>query len=515
MNRTALISVYDKTGICDFASILQKKYFYSLISTGKTAELLANSGLNVKKVSEVTGFPEMLGGRVKTLHPAIFGGILADLNNKQHYSDLKINNINPISIVVVNLYPFEETIKNGCTLNEAIEQIDIGGVSLLRAAAKNFMNVLVISSPNDYTSIIEELEKNNGEVPLNLKKRLAIKAFSTTSHYDSIISNYFSSGDTFGEILNLSFSRKMSLRYGENPHQKAAFYISSNKDPLSISSFLQKQGKDLSFNNILDIDSTISAIITLGFKLPVSVVIKHTNPCGAAVASTINKAFEKAWSGDSLAAFGGIVGVNRKVDKKLARLMLSKGFFEVLVCPEIETEALELFSQKKNLRVLVNPEFSKQVISSELDFKHIRGGALLQEQDNYELSNSDLHVVTEKKPTKVQIKNLMFAWKICKVSKSNTIVLAKNNFLVSSGVGQQDRKRCCELAISKAGTRAKGSVCASDAFFPFSDGPELLIKAGIKSIIQPGGSIRDQDTIDLCNKHGVSMVFTGYRCFKH
>lgn len=505
MKKLALISVNDKTGIIDFAKELQEQFNFEIISTGKTAQLLAEKGLKITSVSDFTKFPEILDGRVKTLHPKIFGGILADTSNKTHLKEIKSLGISPISMVIVNLYPFEK--------ERTIEQIDIGGVSLIRAGAKNYASVTVVSDINDYSLVLDEMTNNKGEVSLEMKKRLAAKAFRTTAYYDTLISEYLCKKD-FDEKFVLGFSKTMDLRYGENPHQKGAFY-SKTLFKTPISDFKKMQGKELSFNNILDIDATISCLSYLDSKRPVAVVIKHTNPCGAAYGENITFAFEKAWKGDSLAAFGGIVGVNREVDEKLSKKMLSKGFFEVLVCPEISDEALKIFSVKKNLRIMVNADLKNLKVNNELDFKHVRGGILLQEPDTYKLNAGDLKIVTRKRPTDLQMNNLLLAWELARVSKSNTIVLVKNEALVSSGVGQQDRKRCCELAVSKAGKRAKNCVCASDAFFPFSDGPEILIKAGVAAIIQPGGSIRDQETIDLCNKHKVAMVFTGVRCFKH
>lgn len=368
----------------------------------------------------------------------------------------------------------------------------------------------------DYNLIIDELNRNNGEVSFETRKRLAAKAFERTFSYDLVINRYLiGESDDFGNSYAQSFIKVQDLRYGENPHQKAAFYSKNNDDPLSISNFVQIQGKELSFNNFLDIDATISSLSYFNFKRACAVVVKHTNPCGAAYGNSIYEAFEKAWNGDALAAFGGIVGVNRKVDENLANQMLTKGFFEVLICPEISDQAREVFKEKKNLRIMVNPALFKGIASSENDFKHVRGGLLIQGGDVLKLRKANLKVATKVKPTSKQVKDMLFAWQIARVSKSNTIVLVKNEALVASGVGQQDRKRCCELAASKAGQRSLGSVCASDAFFPFSDGPEILIRAGVSAIIQPGGSIRDQETIDLCNKHKITMVFTGVRCFKH
>lgn len=500
MKKLALISVYDKTGIVDFANELQEQFNFEIISTGKTAQLLAEKCLKITSVSDFTKFPEILDGRVKTLHPMIFGGILADLTNKKHVSELRKYEMRPFSLVVVNLYPFEK--------ERTIEQIDIGGVSLIRAAAKNYSSVGVVCSPEDYGYVLSEMQVNNGMMTLETRKKLAAKAFRTTAYYDTLISEYLGK-KYFEEKFVLAFSKTMDLRYGENPHQKGAFYTKGGFD------FKQIQGKKLSFNNILDVDAAVNVLSFLDLKRSCAVVVKHTNPCGVAYGGDIYQAFERAWSGDTLAAFGGIVGVNETVDEKLATHMIQKGFFEVLVCPEISEKALEAFSVKKNLRIMVNPGIKNLKVNEELDFKHVRGGILVQEPDTYELKPTDLKIVTKKRPTKLQMNNLFLAWELARVSKSNTIVLVKNEALVSSGVGQQDRKRCCELAVSKAGKRSKNCVCASDAFFPFSDGPEILIKAGVKAIIQPGGSIRDQETIDLCNKYKVAMVFTGVRCFKH
>lgn len=484
----ALISVFDKTGIIEFAGFLIKQN-YEIISTGGTAKALKDNKIPITDIEKITGNPESFDGRMKTISFPLESGILFDRSNKSHVLQAKKLNVKPIDMVVCNFYAFEK--------NPGIEMIDIGGPTMVRAAAKNYAHVTVITDPADYSLF------KSGDVTLETRKKLAIKAFKKTAAYDSLIYQYLS-------------PNTQMLRYGENPHQEGYWYKTESDDPLALQNFLKLQGKELSFNNLLDCEAAINTLSYIEADKPGCVIIKHNNPCGAALGSNPKDSFQKAWDGDSLAAFGGIICVNWEVTESLAKLMLSqKRFFEVLLAPAVAQKALKIFGQKPNLRVLVNPELKNPKLTKELDYKKIRGGFLVQNPDSDKLDPKCLKNVTKKKISKKDFGDLLFAWSICRASKSNTIVLVKDNQLIGSGVGQQDRKRCCELAVGKAGKRAKGCVAASDAFFPFSDGPQILIKSGVRAIIQPGGSIRDSDTINLCNKTGIPMVFTAVRCFRH
>jgi len=493
--KTALISVFDKTSIVEFAKVLIKKNF-EIISTGGTAKILKDHKIPIINIEKITGNPEAFDGRMKTISFALESGILFDRSKKSHVQQARELKIKAIDLVVCNFYDFAK--------NPGIEMIDIGGPTMVRAAAKNFQHVTVITDPQDYFKI-------KFPVSLKTRKELALKAFQKTALYDSQVYQYFSQNS---QILHLHNGTK--LRYGENPHQSGFWYKLKSQDPLALQNFSQLQGKELSFNNLLDCEAAINTLAYIDSAKPACVVIKHTNPCGAAFATTIIESFQKAWDGDSLAAFGSIIAVNRPIDEKLAQIMLSeKRFFEVLLAPSITPKAQKIFSKKPNLRLLTNQALKTAKHVQELDYKKIRGGFLSQNQDTVNLDFKSLKTVTRKKPTSDQLEDLIFAWAICRASKSNTIVLAKNNMLIGSGVGQQDRKRCCELAVAKAGKRATGCVAASDAFFPFSDGPDILIKTGVEAIIQPGGSIRDADTINLCNKTKTAMVLTAVRCFRH
>ena len=493
--KTALISVFDKTAIVEFAKVLIKKNF-EIISTGGTAKILKENNIPIINIEKITGNPEAFDGRMKTISFPLESGILFDRSKKTHLDQVKKLKVKPIDLVVCNFYDFAK--------NPGIEMIDIGGPTMVRAAAKNFEHVTVITDPQDYFKL---------RFPISIKtrKELALKAFQKTALYDSQIYQYFSENS---RILHLQNGQK--LRYGENPHQSGFWYKLKSIDLLALQNFSQLQGKELSFNNLLDCDAAINTLAYIDSAQPACVVIKHTNPCGASLGKTIIESFKKAWNGDSLAAFGSIIALNRPIDEKLAQEMLSqKRFFEVLLAPSITPDALEIFAKKPNLRILINPALKTVKKPIELDYKKIRGGFLVQDQETIDLNFKSLKIVTKKKPSPEQLEDLAFAWAICRSSKSNTIVLANNKMLIGSGVGQQDRKRCCELAVSKAGKRAKDCVAASDAFFPFSDGPEILIRAGVKAIIQPGGSIRDIDTINLCNKTGTAMIATAVRCFRH
>lgn len=510
----ALISVYKKDKIVEFAKEL-KNLGWEIISTGGTANVLKEAEVDIIPIEKITGNPECFSGRMKTISFAVEGALLFDRDNPKHLEEAENLKIKPIDLVICNLYPFLEKAQKGENLKEIIEMIDVGGPAMIRAAAKNHSSVAVVVDPEDYSLILDEL-KNKKEISKEIKNKLASKAFKILVDYDSAIELYFHKVYLNEEVQRLSLRHSLKLRYGENPHQKGYFYQLETNDPLALANFKQIHGKKLSFNNILDLEAVLYALVQLGGEKVACVIVKHNNPCGAAQGENILEVFNKAWEGDIIAAFGGIIGFNRKIEKELAKEILKdKNFFEVLIAPEISKEALEIFQEKKNLILLVNPFLLNPVCSQELDYKKVRGGFLVQEQDNYELKKEKLKVATKTAPGKEELEDLIFAWKICKSSKSNTIILAKNLQLIGSGVGQQDRKRCCELAVSKAFGRTNNGAAASDAFFPFADGPEILISSGIKSIIQPGGSLRDEDVIKLCNRNKVSMLFTGIRCFKH
>src|SRR3989338_4050017 len=511
MAKTALISVSNKEGIAEFAKELNK-LGYRILSTGGTAKLLKKNNINVTEISGYTGFKEMLDGRVKTLHPKIFGGILAVRGNKNHMRQLKESNMEKIDIVVVNLYPFEETAAGNASFNETIENIDIGGPSLLRAAAKNFESVITIVDPKDYNNVLDNLR--NRRKDKNFNSRLALKVFEHTARYDSIINNYFRekfSDQSFQETLNLTFKKKQDLRYGENPHQKAAFYVDPILFESSIATSKQLHGKELSFNNILDIDNAFELVKE--FREPAAAVIKHTNPSGCAVGKTIDEAFKKAYEADSLSAFGGVIALNRPCNKKTAELI--SGFFaEIVICPKFEKGALEILTKKKNLRLLETGGIKK----SERGYymKKVVGGLLVQSRNFVpELTRKGLKAVTKRKPTESEIQQMLFAYNVTAHVKSNSIVFAKDNVTVGIGAGQMSRVVSVKIAAEKAGSRAKGAVMSSDAFFPFRDGIDEAANAGITAIIQPGGSVKDDEAIKAADEHNIAMVFTGIRLFWH
>ncbi|MHA1383407.1 MAG: bifunctional phosphoribosylaminoimidazolecarboxamide formyltransferase/IMP cyclohydrolase [Candidatus Helarchaeota archaeon] len=515
--KRALLSVSDKSGIAEFAKVLTD-FGIEIISTGTTAKIIKEKGIAVKNVSEITDFPEMLNGRVKTLHPAIHGGILAIFSDPEHKKQLETQKIRPIEMVVVNLYPFEKTIaKNYDDIENAIENIDIGGPTLIRAAAKNHQYVTVVVKKEYYPEIITELKNNNGKISLETRKKLASEAFKHTATYDNIISRYFadkifSISEKFPEKINLTFAKKQNLRYGENPHQKAAFYAELMHKEISVANSIQLQGKELSYNNIYDLDAALNIIRE--FKDITAVVIKHTNPCGCAIGSSMSEAYIKARECDPLSAFGSIVGINRKLDQETAEEITST-FVEAVICPDFSEGALNILKTKKNLRVIKTGPIPLGEPSKELDFKKVVGGILIQERDTKIITESDLKVVTKKKPTNEQIQNLLFGWKVLKHVKSNAILFVKDLATVGVGAGQMSRVDSVKIAAMKSGERAKNSVMCSDAFFPFRDGIDEAAKVGVESIIQPGGSIRDQQVIDAADELGISMVFTGIRCFKH
>lgn len=518
MIRRALISVSDKTGVVEFAKGLEK-LGVEIISTGGTAELLAESGVKVVPVSEITGFPEILDGRVKTLHPKVHGGLLAIRENEVHMRQIKDLGIEPIDLIAVNLYPFRQTIeKPGVTFEEAIENIDIGGPAMLRSAAKNHEGVIVICDPVDYSEVLEEL-KTKGDVGKKLRRKLALKVFEHTAFYDAMISDYLRKNigaeeegetDIFPKNLTLAFEKAQELRYGENPHQRASFYREAGDISGTIAGARKLSGKELSFNNINDADAALSLV--LEFEEPCAVAIKHTNPCAVACGRDIHEAFLKAYEADPVSIFGGIVALNRTVDLKTAEA-LSEIFLEIVMAPGFEPEALELLKAKKNLRLL-EVDMKKRKKAG-WDIKKVSGGILVQDPDEKDFAKEDLKVVTRRAPTAEEMEDLLFAWKVVKHVKSNAIVLARDKVTVGIGMGQVNRIWPTQQSIAWAKDRAKGAVLASDAFFPFSDVVETAAAAGITAMIQPGGSVRDEDSIKAADEKGMAMVFTGIRHFRH
>jgi len=505
--RYALISVYDKTNIAGLAKIFAKNDI-QIISTGGTAKHLTKNGVKIIPIGNITKSPESFDGRVKTVSFQITSGLLFDRKNKNHVKQAKDLQTPNIDFVICNFYKFEG--------NPGIEMIDIGGPTMVRSAAKNYKSVTVVVDPTDYEVVGKEVAKTS-QTSDELRKILAAKAFSYVAQYDGAIANYFQK-EISGTDQFISLRNGRKLRYGENPHQEGIFFGNNdNNDGLGLGNYELLQGKETSYNNYLDLDSGLATISLIGQNSPACVILKHTNPCGAATAKTIEEAFQKAWfEGDPLAAFGGVLIFNRPIIGKLAEQMTSdKKFFEIVVAPSYDKEALAIFSTRPKLQLLQNNQLLKPLFKEYIEIKKIRGGYLMQDADTYELSEKDFKCVTKIKPTKQQTDDLLFAWSISQVSKSNCVVAVKNGVLVSSGVGQQDRKRCCELCVSKAIKPLTGAVAATDGFFPFRDGPDILIKAGVKAIIQPGGSIRDQETIDSCNESGVAMIMTGVRAFKH
>lgn len=513
MIKRALISVSDKTGIVDFAKKLADMGV-EIISTGGTAKALEEAGITVIGISEVTGFPECLDGRVKTLHPRIHGGLLAIRDNQEHMDTLKEFGIETIDMVIVNLYPFRKTIeKKDVALAEAIENIDIGGPSMLRAAAKNYRYVAVVVDPSDYDKVLEEVEAK-GEVSAETKFKLAAKVFSHTASYDCLIANYLLENaglPQYPETITMTFEKLQDLRYGENPHQTAAYYKEMLPSKGDLVNAVQLHGKELSFCNINDVSGALQALKE--FEEPAAVAVKHATPCGIGVAENIYQAYLKAFNADPVSIFGGIIALNRTVDAETAA-EINKIFIEIVIAPAYTEEALEILKGKKNIRLL-QLDGIEYAAPGRLDVKKISGGLLLQEEDQKDFDINDLKYVTEQKPTEEQMKDLMFAWKVVKHVKSNAIVVAKDSMTLGIGGGQVNRIWPTEMSLERAGEAAKGAVLASDAFFPFNDVVQAAVKAGIKAIIQPGGSLRDQDSIDECNKHGIAMVFTGMRHFRH
>jgi len=514
--RRAILSVTDKTGLVDFARKLSA-FGIELVSTGGTAKLLRESGIAVKDISDLTGFPEMLDGRVKTLHPKVHGGILHRREDPKHVAAVAEHGISPIDMVVVNLYAFEKTAaKSGVAIEELIENIDIGGPSMIRSAAKNFHDVAIVTSPADYDAIADELQRESGALSHQTKWRLAQKAFATTAAYDSAIASTLESisadsfqiqpdASVFPATLRFSFHKTLDLRYGENPHQKAAMY--SDGSGAGVANARQLQGKELSFNNIVDLQAAWD--LAQEFVEPVVAIIKHTNPCGTATGKTLAEAYKRALECDPVSAFGGVIGVNRPIDAAAAEEM-HKLFLEVIAAPSFDEAAKAKFASKKNLRLVeVVPANQKWVL------KNVSGGMLVQDADARVLQESDLKVLTKRPPTPEETRALLFAWKVCKHVKSNAIVYARDGQTVGVGAGQMSRVDSAKIGAMKAQLPLKGTVAASDAFFPFPDGVEEIAKAGATAIIQPGGSQRDPEVIEAADRLGLAMLFTGVRHFRH
>lgn len=507
MIKRALISVYDKTGVEKLAGYLAKKGV-EIVSSGGTYDVLIKAGIHVKKVSDITGSAEILDGRVKTLHPAIHAGILARADQLEQ---LQESGFEPFDLVVVNLYPFEQAIATGVQLNEALEHIDIGGPAMLRAAAKNYPRVTVVCSPEYYDSLIEQMEDNSGDTTIEFRKEMAKKVFSRTTAYDNAIAHFLTEkAEPFADYITLSFKKQNLLRYGENPHQKAALYSDPTYEYSSLAKARVPSGKELSFNNLWDLEAALQ--IVSDFDKPFAVVIKHTNPCGAAVGQTLAEAYRKAYESDPISAFGSIIGFNSPVDIQTAELVHKTHFVECVLAPDFTPEALELMKKKKQRRLVAVGELVK---NPNPEIRVISGGALLQTRDTIEVKPENLMVVTKAKPTNRQIEDLLFAFKVVKHVKSNAVIICKNGATVGIGPGQTSRVDSSIIAVRKAGDRAKDAVAASDAFFPMPDGLEVLAEAGVKAVIQPGGSKGDPDVIDAADRLGVAMVFTGIRHFKH
>jgi phosphoribosylaminoimidazolecarboxamide formyltransferase/IMP cyclohydrolase len=527
--KRALISVFDKTGIVEFAKALSAQGV-EILSTGGTAKLLQNHGISVKEVSEHTQFPEIMGGRVKTLHPKIHGGLLGRRGVDE--AVMNEHHIAPIDLLVVNLYPFEQTIAQPhCDLAMAIENIDIGGPAMLRSAAKNHEAVTVIIDHNDYSTVLGEISANQGEVTQATRFTLASKVFAHTARYDAMIANYLGQKiggemrQTFPPILTLQYQQIQTMRYGENPHQKAAFYQESNPPEFSIANALQLQGKELSFNNVADTDAALECVKS--FSEPACVIVKHANPCGVAIGDNLLMAYERAFKTDPTSAFGGIIAFNDTLDAKTAQTIIDRQFVEVIIAPQIAQAAKSILATKSNVRVLTCGHWrdksqsltgTAKIQQDIWDFKRINGGLLVQDRDLGQITATDLQFVTQQQPTEKEIADLLFAWKVVKFVKSNAIVYCKEGMTIGVGAGQMSRVYSAKIAAIKAADEnltIKGSVMASDAFFPFRDGIDAAAKVGISAIIQPGGSMRDKEVIAAADEHGIAMVFTGMRHFRH
>lgn len=501
--RRALISVWDKKGLEEFAKKLVE-FNVEIISTGKTAFALRKHNIPTKDITTLTSFPEILSGRVKTLHPKIFGGLLVNKRNPLHIEEIKNLSIEPIDMVVVNFYPFSDKLKEKLPFEQMLDYIDIGGPALLRAAAKNFKNVACVSSPQQYKEIMEELERNKGFISEETLKRLATEVFNLTKNYDACIYNYFKEK----EILTIDFEKVSALRYGENPHQKANLYKKVNSEPIK---FEKLQGKELSFNNLLDLDTAI--LMATEFSQPAAVIVKHGSICGVGVDKKLSSAYKKAFLVDPISSFGGIIALNKRVDANTAKTILKSEFKECVAAPLFSREALKLFSTKKNLIVLkVDME---STLKADEDIRATIFGYLIQEKDNICYDKDLLKVVTKNKPTQKQLEDLIFSWKVVKYVKSNAIVVAKNKTVIGIGGGQPSRIGAVKLALDKPTNLTKGAVLASDGFFPKEDSIKFAYRKGIRAIIQPGGSIKDKELIELCDKLGICMLFTGIRHFRH
>jgi phosphoribosylaminoimidazolecarboxamide formyltransferase/IMP cyclohydrolase len=521
----ALISVSDKSGVVEFARGLRERGV-EILSTGGTAKLLADGGIKVVEVSAYTGFPEMLDGRVKTLHPRIHAGVLARRELQAHLQALQKHDIPLIDLVVVNLYPFEQTVaREDCDLALAIENIDIGGPSMLRAAAKNHSAVTVVVDHADYLLVLKEMDQHEGVVSGACRFRLAVKAFEHSAHYDGVIANYLSRWQVdedakptqvgFGHSHSMQFIKAQDMRYGENPHQQAAFYIEQPVVPGSISAATQIQGKELSFNNIADTDAALECVKQ--YAEPACVIVKHANPCGVAIADDIQRAYERAYETDPTSAFGGIIAFNRALDAATAKRIVDRQFVEVIIAPEIEDNTREALASKKAIRVLASGAWSSTAIAS-MDYKRVMGGLLIQDRDTGMVERADLRVVTKRHPSDAELQDLLFAWRVVKFVKSNAIVYAQGGRTVGIGAGQMSRVISARIAAIKAddaGLEVRGAVMASDAFFPFRDGLDQAAAVGIRAVIQPGGSMRDAEVIAAADEHGIAMVFTGMRHFRH
>jgi phosphoribosylaminoimidazolecarboxamide formyltransferase / IMP cyclohydrolase len=528
MSLTALLSVSDKTGIVDFARTLHASGV-KLLSTGGTAKLLADNGLPVTEVSEITGFPEMLDGRVKTLHPRVHGGLLARRDVPEHMAALKEHGIGTIDLLIINLYPFAKaTAKPDCTLEDAIENIDIGGPAMLRAAAKNWQDVAVVIDPADYPQVLAELQSPEG-LQKKTKFALAKKVFAHTAAYDGMITNYLSALEEGAEghghdvpkrgdypaTLTLQFAKVQDMRYGENPHQSAAFYRDAQPAPGTLAGWHQLQGKELSFNNIADSDAAWECVKT--FDVPACVIVKHANPCGVAIGASVAEAYSKAFKTDPTSAFGGIIAFNRTLDAAAAEAVVRQ-FVEVVIAPSVTPEARTIFAAKQNVRVLEVALPQGAATMNAMDFKRVGGGVLVQSTDSRNVAPSELRIVTKVQPTAAQMVDLMFAWKVAKFVKSNAIVFCTNGMTMGVGAGQMSRidsARIAGIKAENAGLTLKGTAVASDAFFPFRDGLDVVCDAGATCVIQPGGSMRDEEVINAADERGIAMVLTGTRHFRH
>ena len=511
MGRLALISVTDKTGIVDFARQLTEEFDFEIISSGGTAKTLQSAGIPVIKVGEYTGSPEILGGRVKTLHPRIHGGILARRDWQSDLAEMEANQIRPFDLVVVNLYPFEQTIANpDVTTAQAIEQIDIGGPAMLRASAKNFAHLTVISNPKYYEQYLSQLRQNNGEISLEFRQKMAGETFALTNAYDGAIAAYFASLNGETTRFNLAGNAVQTLRYGENPHQSATWYGSGTMAHGWGKATLL-QGKELSYNNLVDLEAARRLIAEFGSEEPAAAILKHTNPCGVAIGGSLVEAYTKAFNADAISAFGGIVALNQAIDEATAK-ELTKTFLECVVAPDCSPEARDILAKKSKVRILLLPDLSR---GEKQTVKVIAGGFLVQAADDLVETPDDWRVVTEKQPTPAQLAELLFAWKVSKHVKSNAIVVTKNQTTLGVGAGQMNRVGSVKIALEQAAEAAKGGYLASDGFFPFDDSVRTAAQFGIEAIVQPGGSLKDQDSINAANELGLIMVLTGIRHFLH